>query len=126
MNSRPGRPRIAIAPLADVGPASPHQNILDRSRTLLGEFSALVEDIERQPAPSAPTDPDRVPLNERGALNVRDTAIYMGISVETVWGLKESGDLVPLDMPFRRTLFLRKDIDTFLQSRRSAAASNAA
>jgi hypothetical protein len=97
MNNRPGRPRALIAPLSDP-PEATMTAILERIETLL----------------------ERVPLTEKAALGFEEAAAYLSISVETVKALQSQGYLVPLDMPFKRTLFLKADLDAFLASRKVA------
>jgi hypothetical protein len=82
-----------IAPLSD-HPDVTMTNLLERLETLL----------------------DRVPLNEKAALGVKETATYLGVSELIVNRLRSAGALVPLKNPFLgdRILFSRDAIDAFV------------
>jgi excisionase family DNA binding protein len=91
MTNRPGRPRATIAPLSD-HPDATMSALLERLATLL----------------------DRVPLTERIALDVEQTATYLSVSVDRVYQLKREGHLVPLKHLGHHFLFSREAIDAFV------------
>lgn len=123
-NARPGRPRAVIAPLA-TWPEAPA--LVSRMAALLDQLKRVIDDEVRTTA-APPLDPTRVPLNERAALNVADTAIYLDVSVETVRRLKRKGHLVPLSRSHfgDRVLFARSAVDAFVAASHDAAMKEVA
>lgn len=61
---------------------------------------------------------------EQEKLRAKEVAIYLGIGLSTVWLFAKQGKLKPVKLGARTTVFLKSDIDEWVEScRRDEVAS---
>jgi predicted DNA-binding transcriptional regulator AlpA len=58
-----------------------------------------------------------------GAMRPKAAAQYLAIGESTLWLRVKTGDLAPIKLSSRTTVFLKADLDSFLQRKREEAAA---
>lgn len=53
---------------------------------------------------------------EKENFRAKETAIYLGVGLSTVWLYAKQGKIIPIKLSNRVTIFKKEDLDRFIES----------